>query len=234
MLQIRGVTKAYHKQGRPILALRDLSLDVSQGEFIIILGPSGSGKSTLLLVLGGMLPPDSGRALYESSDIYGWTPSKRNRYRKETVGFVFQRYFLVPYLTVFDNIRMPLVIQGRGADRTEEIRRLARRLRIEDRLGHRPAELSVGEQQRAAVARAMMGGKKLILADEPTGNLDSRNAEIIAECLSEERGRGRTILLVTHDETLLDIGTRRLYLVSGCVTEDSGVEPAADPGGNND
>jgi len=225
MIEVREVTKTYRKQDQSIHAVRDLSLDIGQGDLVVVHGPSGSGKSTLLLIIGGMLPPDSGRMLYESDNIYGWASSRRNQYRKQTVGFVFQRYFLIPYLSVFDNIRMPLVIQGQETHQTEEIRRLAKRLGIEKRLAHRPTELSVGEQQRAAVARAMMGGKKLILADEPTGNLDAENVEIIAECLCEERKRGRTILLVTHNESLLEIGTRCLYLASGRVTEETPVAP---------
>ena len=223
MIEVREVTKTYRKQDQSIHAVRDLSLEIGQGDLVVVHGPSGSGKSTLLLIIGGMLPPDSGRVLYESDNVYGWASSRRNQYRKQMVGFVFQRYFLIPYLSVFDNIRMPLVIQGQETHQTEEIRRLAKRLGIEKRLAHRPTELSVGEQQRAAVARAMMGGKKLILADEPTGNLDAENVEIIAECLCEERKRGRTILLVTHNESLLEIGTRCLYLTSGRVTEESPV-----------
>jgi len=236
MLRVRNVTKTYRTPGGPVHAVRDLSFDVAEGDFIMVHGPSGSGKSTLLLLLGGMLPPDSGEVFYDSGEVYGWSPAKRNRYRKQTVGFVFQRYFLIPYLSVLDNIRMPLAIQGGGPDPTDEIRRLARRLHIEHRLAHRPGELSAGEQQRAAVARAMMGGKRLILADEPTGNLDERNAQIIAQCLVEERERGRTILVVTHDQSLLDIGTRRLQLQDGaligpaeCGPPHSG--PAAPSGG---
>ncbi len=226
MLSVRNVTKTYRKRGRLIHAVRDLSFDIDEGDFVVVHGPSGSGKSTLLLLLGGMLPPDAGEVLFESNDLYGWSPGQRNRFRKQTVGFVFQRYFLVPYLSVLDNIRLPLAIQGTKTEHLEEIHRLARRLRIEDRLDHRPGELSAGEQQRAAVARAMIGGKTLILADEPTGNLDVPNAEIIAECLTEERNRGRTIVLVTHDQSLLGIGTRELRLVEGMLVDPGVTEEA--------
>ncbi|MFO7899654.1 MAG: ABC transporter ATP-binding protein [Planctomycetota bacterium] len=228
MLKLQDVTKTYDQRGRSVVAVHDLNVDIDEGEFVVVHGPSGSGKSTLLLLLGGMLPPDSGRVLFQDDDVYGWAPAARNRYRKRTVGFIFQRYFLIPYLSMLDNIRMPLVIQGRKAEGLDEVRRLARRLQIEDRLAHRPGELSVGEQQRAAVARAMIGGKRLILADEPTGNLDTPNAQIIARCLREEREHGRTILLVTHDPSLLDIGTRHLRLQSG---ELLGTDPAEEPTG---
>ena len=219
MLSARNVTKTYRKQGREIHAVHDVSVEIEPGDFVVVHGPSGSGKSTLLLLLGGMLPPDAGEVLFRSDNVYGWSSGQRNRFRKQTVGFVFQRYFLVPYLSVLDNIRLPLAIQGEKTEQTDDVLELARRLRIENRLDHRPGELSAGEQQRAALARAMVGGKRLILADEPTGNLDARNAEIMADCLVEECKRGRTILLVTHDRSLLGIGTRELRLVDGRLVE---------------
>ena len=215
MLEVRDVTKVYRRKGRSVHAANGLNCRLTEGELVVVHGPSGSGKSTLLLMVGGMLPPDSGAIVYESTDLYRESASKRNQYRKHTVGFVFQRFFLVPYLTVFDNIRIPLILQRRRGDHAAAIAELAARLRIEDRLSHRPAELSVGEQQRAAVARALVAGQKLILADEPTGNLDAENVEIIAQCLREETRSGRTILLVTHNPFLLDIGTRSLRMDQG-------------------
>jgi len=229
MLSVRKVSKTYRKRGRPIHAVRDLSIEIEPGEFVVVHGPSGSGKSTLLLLLGGMLPPDAGEVLFDSADVYRWSPRQRNRFRKRTVGFVFQRYCLVPYLSVLDNIRVPLAIARDKTETDAEIVALAKRLRIEDRLDHRPGELSAGEQQRAAVARAMVGGKSLILADEPTGNLDAPYAEIIAECFIEERKRGRTILLVTHDTSLLGIGTKDVRLVEGRFDP---AKTAAEPNGN--
>ncbi len=229
MLNVRNVSKTYRKRGRPIHAVRDLSVEIESGEFVVVHGPSGSGKSTLLLLLGGMLPPDAGEVLFDAADIYRWSPRERNRFRKRTVGFVFQRYCLVPYLSVLDNIRVPLAIGREKTGTDDDIVALARRLRIEDRLDHRPGELSAGEQQRAAVARAIVGSKSLILADEPTGNLDGPNAEIIAECFVEERRRGRTILLVTHDTSLLGIGTRDVRLVDGQVDP---AETAGKPAGH--
>jgi putative ABC transport system ATP-binding protein len=224
MLRVQNATKTYRTRGQTIHAVRDLNLDIEPGEFIVVHGPSGSGKSTLLLLLGAMLPPDDGEVLFEADNIYRWSPGRRNRFRKQTVGFVFQRYFLIPYLTVYNNIRLSLAIQGRTNGYREEIERLSKRLRIEKRLGHRPSELSAGEQQRAAVARALVGDKALILADEPTGNLDGPNAEIIASCLTEERERGRAIVIVTHDPSLRSIGTRELKLVDGRAVEPAIVE----------
>ena len=214
MLHVRRVSKTYRKDGRAVLAADGLSLDVGEGDLVVVHGPSGSGKSTLLMMIGGMLPPDDGTVLYDSSDIYGWSPSRRNRYRRQTVGFVFKRFFLMPYLSVYDNIRMPLALGGQG-DRRDAVIALARRLRIDHRLDHKAGQLSVGELQRAAVARALIGGQKLILADEPTGNLDDRNIEIVGQCLKEECTRGRMVVLVTHNRSMLDLGTRHVRIDNG-------------------
>jgi putative ABC transport system ATP-binding protein len=219
VLEVRDATKAYTKDGRTVHAAERLSLRAEEGDLIVVHGPSGSGKSTLLMMIGGMLPPDAGAVVYDAVDVYQCPPSKRNAYRRRTVGFVFQRFHLMPYLSVYDNIRMPLALQGRRSGAKEAIRGLARRLGIEERLGHRPAELSVGEQQRAALARALVAGQKLILADEPTGNLDPHNAEVIAQCLRDESRRGRIVLLATHDALLLSIATKRLRLESRRVLE---------------
>jgi len=219
VLDVRHVTKTYRKNGRVIHAADGLSLCADEGDLVVLHGPSGSGKSTLLMMIGGMLPPDDGTVVYEDDDVYRWSPSRRNRYRKRTVGFVFQRFFLIPYLTVLDNIRIPLALQGRGSEDADAIEAVARQLRIENRLNHKPAELSVGEQQRAAIARGLVGGKKIILADEPTGNLDAQNARIVAECLKNVAENGRIVLMATHNESLLELGTRRLHLNNGRIAQ---------------
>ena len=229
MLDVRHVTKTYRKDGQIVRAADDLSFRLSEGDLAVIHGPSGSGKSTLLLIAGGMLAPDAGSVLYESDDIYRWPARRRNAYRRQAVGFVFQRFFLVPYLTVADNIRMPWVLQGTRSGWEDALRDVATRLRIGHRLGHRPAELSAGEQQRAAVARALAGGQKLILADEPTGNLDPENAQIIADCLREESRRGRIVLLVTHNPALTGIGSESLRLEQGRIVDSHPAKTAPAP-----
>jgi len=219
MLQIRQVSKTYRRDGRAVTAANALSLEVSEGDLLVVHGPSGSGKSTLLMMIGGMLPPDDGAILYDSADIYRWSPSRRNRYRRETVGFMFQRFFLMPYLSVYDNIRMPLALAGRGEGR-DAVLALARRLRIDHRLDHKAGQLSVGELQRASVARALVGGQALVLADEPTGNLDAENIEIVGQCLKEESARGRMVVLATHNRSLLDLGTRQVRIDNGRLDAD--------------
>jgi len=220
MLKVCNLGKNYKKNGRMIRAADGISFTLAAGDFAVIHGPSGSGKSTLLLMLGGMLPPDEGSVFYGPDDIYRLSAGRRNHYRKHVAGFVFQRFFLLPYLSVYDNIRMPLSLQGGHDAGAEAVAAWARRLRIEERLNHMPGELSVGEQQRAALARSLVGGKKIILADEPTGNLDAANIEIVAQCLQEESRRGRIIVLVTHNKSLLGLGNKCLPMENGRITEE--------------
>lgn len=219
MLRLENVSKHYRKNGQLIHAAHGLNLEADPGDLLVIHGPSGSGKSTLLLMMGGMLPPDEGCVLFKSDDLYQWSCTRRNRYRKNAVGFVFQRFFLVPYLNVYDNIRISLAIQGQRPDQAQLIKTVAQRLCIEDRLNHRPIELSVGEQQRVAIARALVGEKKIILADEPTGNLDVNNTEIVAQCLKTAAQNGCIVLMATHNQSLLELGTRRLHLDNGQIVE---------------
>ena len=219
MLEVRDATKIYCKAGQTVQALDQVSCSIQPGDLLVVHGPSGSGKSTLLLMLGGMLPPDHGSVLFKRQEVYRWRPARRNRYRRESVGFVFQRFFLVPYLTIFDNIRLRLVLRGQTCNPRAAVQRLAERLQIAGRLGHRPGELSVGEQQRAAVARALAGDPEVILADEPTGNLDTENGRIITACLGDEARQGRAVVMVTHNQSFRDMGTRCLHLVGGRVTD---------------
>ena len=219
MIEMREVTRAYVRGSETVRALDSVSITVEEGEFLVVHGHSGSGKSTLLLALGAMLRPTSGEVLYDGQSVYGQSSFWRNRYRRTTVGFVFQKFFLVPYLTVLDNIRMPLCLRRQAADATAKATALAESLQISERLGHRPSELSMGEQQRVAMARALVGDPKLVLADEPTGNLDEANANILAERLKEENRQGRTVVLVTHNPALMGIGSRKLRLTAGRIED---------------
>lgn len=217
MLQVRNVSKSYRHAGQSVQALAGVDLQIDEGDFVVVHGESGSGKTTLLLALGGMLRPTSGSVVFRDSDLYRLTLRRRSQYRRRCVGFIFQKFFLVPYLTAFDNVRLALAMRGQGGDPEQTIVDLATRLGVAHRLSHRPSQLSVGEQQRIAMARAVVGNPQLILADEPTGNLDRTNAEIFARFLVDEHQRGRTIVLVTHDESLLHLGNRTLRLRAGQV-----------------
>lgn len=214
----RDLTKIYTKKNQSIHAVRQCNLQIEQGDFAVIYGRSGSGKSTLLLMLGGMLHPSSGKVFYQEEDIYSNPSFLRNQYRKRIVGFMFQKFYLMPYLTIADNIRLSLNIQK--IDQEEErMQSLMSRLGLEDRTTHLPEELSVGEQQRAALARTLAGDPELILADEPTGNLDAENMQIILQCLCKENKQGKTIVLVTHEESFMEIGTKRCHLESGQIID---------------
>ena len=217
MLSVSDIRKVYASADGTVRALDGVSCAIDGGDFMIVHGPSGSGKSTLLLALGGMLPPDDGEVRFSGESVYGWSALRRNVYRQTTVAFVFQRFHLFPYLSVLDNIMLPETLR-RDPDRCASVAavtELAERLQIAHRLRHRPGQLSVGEQQRVAVARALLGDRQVVLADEPTGNLDDLNAAIIADCLVQEAGRGRAVVVATHDTSLLKLGTRSLRLVDG-------------------
>lgn len=219
MLEAKQIKKYYRKAGEEIRAVDDVDLSLEQGDFVGLHGASGSGKSTLLLMLGGMLSPSSGKVFYEGTDVYALSGFRRNRFRKHKVGFLFQKFHLMPYLTVFDNVRMPLALRGDGREAHEQIEEVTERLRISNRLGHQPTELSVGEQQRVAMARTLVAEPAVILADEPTGNLDKSNREIIADCLLEESRKGRIVVLATHEESLMELTSRRHRLEQGTIVD---------------
>lgn len=221
MLDVHDLTKTYPGKGpgghkrETVQALAGLDLRAEPGEFVAVHGPSGSGKSTLLLILGGMLSPTTGSVTFDGTDVYKMSQARRNRYRKHFVGFIFQKFYLLPYLTVMDNIRLPLALMGHTADADERVIETAERLGVAGRLGHRPSELSAGEQQRVAMARTLAADPALILADEPTGNLDKGNTEILASCLEEESARGRIVILATHDDVLIERSARCVQLEAG-------------------
>lgn len=215
MLQLKNASKTYRSRGQTIHALTDLSLKLDPGDFAVVHGPSGSGKSTLLFLAGGMLPPDSGDVTFDGDRIYKWSPHRRNKFRNQSVGFIFQRFHLVPYLSVSDNIRLPLALKRGKRPSKDAVKAIAERLQIGHRLQHRPSELSVGEQQRAAIARAIIGDKRLILADEPTGNLDTDNAAIVTDVLKQESAEGRIVMMVTHNPDLMGIGNKTIKLKNG-------------------
>ena len=214
MLEVHEISKFYTKDGQTIGALTAVSLTVQPGEFVAVQGPSGCGKTTLLLAAGALLAPDSGTVRLFGSDPYQLTADQRAAMRASTVGFVFQQFHLVPYLSVRDNILSASLGLSAPAptDRADE---LIRRFQLEDRLGHYPAELSTGERQRTALARALLNGPRVLLADEPTGNLDRDNAEIVLAFLGEFAAEGGAVLLVTHDDYAADSAQRTVRLEGG-------------------
>jgi putative ABC transport system ATP-binding protein len=211
MLQLERVAKTYAKGSRRITALAPIDLTVRVGEFVAIRGTSGSGKTTCLLIAGGLLRPDTGRALIDSCDLYAMTRNQLAAFRSQNIGFVFQQYHLIPYLSVLENILAPEAVQGR-TDGQGRGRALAEQFGLEHRLGHTPAELSSGEKQRTALARALLFRPKVVLADEITGNLDHVHAQVVLGYLREYADTGGSVLLVTHDREIARQADRVEYL----------------------
>jgi len=225
-IETRGVTREYRVGPSVVRALADLDLDVRRGEFLAVLGVSGSGKSTLLHLLGGLDTPTDGSVLVNGRDLATFTSYERTVYRRTVVGFVFQSYYLVPSLTAEENVALALTFQGTfGEERRRRADEALRRVGLERRAGHRPSQLSGGEQQRVALARAIVHAPPLLLADEPTGNLDRATAEEVVSLIEQiHRDLGTTVVLVTHDqETASRVADRILHLRDGRLAEEGAV-----------
>jgi len=219
MLKIEAICKNYNHRRQSIAALREISLNINKGEFLSVVGPSGSGKSTLLLTIGGMLTPSSGRVFLYDESLYDLSPDERALVRREKIGFLFQTFNLVPYLSALENVQISLYLRGRGEEvQQKKATALLERVGLGDRLDHKPSELSVGEQQRVALARALANDPEIILADEPTGNLDPETREQIMALLSSVNEEGRTVIVVTHDPQVAGMAHKTLRLVGGSVT----------------
>jgi putative ABC transport system ATP-binding protein len=214
MLVLEDLTKTYRTRTREVTALAGVSLRLDPGEFIAVCGPSGSGKTTLLMMIAAMLRPSRGTVRFDERDLYGMSVPERARFRAQNIGFVFQMFHLVPYLNVLENVRIAAgaLGSGDGKARAEE---LLQRLGLQHRLGHRPSELSAGEKQRTAIARALLNRPRLILADEPTGNLDLENARGVLQHLQAFQREGGTVIVATHGPTAKEFATRTLRLQDG-------------------
>jgi putative ABC transport system ATP-binding protein len=218
MLRMESVSKQYRHRKGGVMALNEVNLTIEQGDFVSVVGPSGSGKSTLLLMLGGMLSPTAGRVYLGDKSLYDLTPDQRAAVRRAQVGFVFQTFNLVPYLTALENVQVPLLLAGKSeADQKRKATELLSRLGLGERLDHKPSELSVGQQQRVALARVLANDPVLILADEPTGNLDPETGQQIISFLEEINQEGRTIVMVTHDMRAAAKAKRTLRLKEGSI-----------------
>ena len=199
-IRLDKVSKDYECRGQIIKALDRVTLEIPEGDFVSLIGPSGSGKTTLLLMLGGMLSPSNGTISLEGQSLYDLTPAKRAHLRRQKLGFVFQTFNLVPYLTAMENVQVPLLIAGLSESaQKKKAKHLLERVGLGDRFDHKPSELSVGQQQRVALARMMANEPDIILADEPTGNLDPDTGKRIIGFLEELNRDGKTVVMVTHD-----------------------------------
>jgi len=220
LVRLEEVTKTYLMGPTEVRALDGLSIDFERGSFWALMGPSGSGKSTLLNLLGCLDQPTSGRYLLDGQDVAALSDDERSEVRLRRIGFIFQSFNLIPQLTVLENIELPLFYMGWSEEAgAAQARELAQEVGLGDRTGHRPTELSGGQQQRVAIARALANDPAILLADEPTGNLDSATGEQIMTLLAELNGRGKTILMVTHEGDIAAFAGCRLHLRDGKVVE---------------
>jgi putative ABC transport system ATP-binding protein len=225
MIELRDVQRSFQVGGQPVRALVDVNLIVPTGQYVSIMGPSGSGKSTLLNVIGLLDRPTSGAYLLEERDVTTLDEEERARVRREKIGFVFQFFQLVPRLTAAQNIELPLTLAGMGnRARRARVREQLSAFGLEDRGEHRPDQLSGGQRQRVAIARATIADPTLILADEPTGNLDRATGLEVMGILEELHGRGVAVLLVTHDPELAARAERQLLMEDGCIVADRETE----------
>jgi putative ABC transport system ATP-binding protein len=222
MIRTTKLKKVFRTEEVETYALDDISIGVAMGEFVSIMGPSGCGKSTLMNLLGLLDSPSDGQYFLMDEDVSKYSERKRAEIRRGNIGFVFQSFNLVDELTVYENIELPLLyLKEPKAKRKEKIQYVMEKVNISHRSGHFPQQLSGGQQQRVAVARALVGGPKLILADEPTGNLDSRNGEEVMNILLDLNREGTTIVMVTHSQAYAGYSTRVVHLHDGKVISEN-------------
>jgi putative ABC transport system ATP-binding protein len=225
-IELDGMTKHYVLGHERVVALDDVTLSVEAGTMVAIMGPSGSGKSTLMNLLGLLDTPTAGSYRIGGEEVAGLSDRERSRQRRERIGFIFQSFNLLPRKSALDNVSVPLMYAGVGrSDRQQRARALLEQLGLGDRLRHRPTELSGGQQQRVAIARALVNEPALILADEPTGNLDSQTGREVLALLGQLHEAGRTIVVVTHDRAVAEHAQRIVTLVDGRVVSDEKAGP---------
>lgn len=220
MVKIDHLVKAFRTEEVETRALNDVSFEVAEGEFVAIMGPSGCGKSTLLNILGLLDNPTEGSYLLSGREVGSLKESDRTAVRKGAIGFVFQSFNLIDELTVYENVELPLLYLGmKASERKEKVNAILERMDISHRAGHFPQQLSGGQQQRVAIARAVVAGPKLILADEPTGNLDSKNGLEVMNLLTELNKEGTTIMMVTHSKRDASFAHRTINLFDGQIVD---------------
>jgi putative ABC transport system ATP-binding protein len=220
MVQLEGVSRRYQVGQSEVYALREVDLEVDQGEFAVVLGPSGSGKSTLLNIIGALDTPTAGRATVAGREITGLSRAQLFAFRRQVVSFIFQTFNLFPTLTALENVQCGAEISGPAREARRRAAEVLEQVGLGDRLQHYPSELSGGEQQRVAIARALATGNELIVADEPTGDLDFRTGVQILQLLREQAEQGRTVLVVTHNREISRIADRVIELSSGRIASD--------------
>jgi len=224
---IRDLRRTYRLGDTVVRALDGINLDIERGDFLVLMGPSGSGKSTLLNLLGGLDRPDGGTLIVDGRDVSTLDQNELALYRQRSVGFVFQSFNLIPTMTALENVAFPMSFSGGPpAERNARAAELLDALGLADRKHHKPTEMSGGQQQRVALARALVNHPTILLADEPTGNLDSKTGEEILQLLKELNERGQTIIVVTHDPRIADYARKTVHLLDGKIVSDAPSRPS--------
>ena len=217
MVTLESVAKTYQTSQGQIRALENINLHIDKGEFVVIRGPSGSGKTTLLMTIGTMLKPSSGNVMFDDTNVYKLSVSARALFRGRNIGFIFQMFHLIPYLTLAENVLLARMRNNGKTDYYDKANELLERLGLGDRIFHRPAQLSAGEKQRAAIARALLNGPKILLADEPTGNLDAENAAEVVRYLRGFQANGGIVILATHGDQAEKSANKIVSLKKGLI-----------------
>ncbi len=218
-IQVKNISKIYGANENPVVALNCTSMTIHEKDFISIMGPSGSGKSTLLHIVSGLDNPTSGSVLYDGADIHKGSDKELSAFRRQKIGFIFQQFNLLPVLTAYENITMPLLLDKKQANE-KYLQKLTSLLGLEKRLSHLPHELSGGQQQRVAIARALIAKPDIIFADEPTGNLDSKSGGEVMKMLCEIHGQmHKTLVIITHDPRIAEMAQRRFTIIDGELSE---------------
>lgn len=225
ILKIENLSKVYGKGNTAVKALDNVSFSINKGEFVAIIGPSGSGKSTLLHLLGGVDRPSSGKIFIDNTDIYNLNETQLAIFRRRQIGLIYQFYNLIPVLTVEENMTLPLLLDGHQVDQ-KQFKQIVEALGLENRLNHLPNQLSGGQQQRVSIGRALMNNPALMLADEPTGNLDSKNSNEIIDLLKMfNKTYNQTLIMITHDERIALQADRIMTIKDGRIANDEVIRP---------
>ena len=227
LIDLKGLSKVFYTEEVETHALSDIHLELKAGEFVSIAGPSGCGKTTLLSILGLLDSPTSGDYLLDGEPVANLTASQRAKIRNQAIGFIFQAFNLIGDLTVYENVELPLTYRGMaGGERKERVHNALERVGMAHRMSHYPSQLSGGQQQRVAVARAIVGKPLILLADEPTGNLDSKNGNAVMDLMNELHAEGATICMVTHDPRYATVADRSVHLFDGQVVDQEDAQQA--------